>query len=107
VGTGPFADSHATLCVYTGRRLPSTLIVGYLPCELRLRCQSQQRVTMLMMNLPCIRTSADVDLPFAGMELFPQTDQEAGKVRRVGRARRWDVGSRTQEREPGLFFAVL
>ena len=38
---------------------------------------------------------------------FPQTDQEAGKVRRVGRARRWDVGSRTQEREPGLFFAVL
>jgi hypothetical protein len=40
-------------------------------------------------------------------DVFPQTDQEAGKVRRVGRARRWDVGSRTQEREPGLFFAVL
>ena len=61
MGTGPFTDSHATLCAYSGRRLPSTLTVGYLPCELWLRCQSQQRVTMLMTNLPCIRTSADVE----------------------------------------------
>lgn len=46
-------------------------------------------------------------LTFCWHGLFPQADQEAGEVGRVRRAQGWDGGPRTQEGEPGLFFAVL